>query len=251
MIKLENIFKLKIALEDQTVICFSSNQLFPSFCQLIMFKSISTCLGFIFILVLIIEDGETRTMVQSLNQHATGNESRLVNKREFYSDIDWSIDWADSTESKTKTSGDRATFDAECLKKHNYYRSLHGVEPLTIDSKLSEVAQDWADHLASVGSISHRPNNKYGENIYWISLSDIDGETPVKAWYDEISMYSYDQATFKSGTGHFTQVIWKGSKQLGIGKSSSSRGTFIVCNYNPAGNYLGRFKENVLPVKKS
>ena len=34
----------------------------------------------------------------------------------------------------------------------------------------------------------------------------------VHAWYQEITNpgYDFDAATFKSGTGHFTQVVWKG-----------------------------------------
>lgn len=55
------------------------------------------------------------------------------------------------------------------------------------------------------------------------------------------------------GAGHFTQVVWKGSTQLGIGKADGMKGnmkcTFIVGRYKPAGNFIGRFKNNVLPGK--
>lgn len=38
----------------------------------------------------------------------------------------------------------------------------------------------------------------------------------VKAWYDEIVSPGYDfaKATFTPGTGHFTQVVWKGPAGL-------------------------------------
>ena len=52
------------------------------------------------------------------------------------------------------------------------------------------------------------------------------------------------------GTGHFTQVVWKGSTELGIGKATGKKGTmyctYIVGRYRPAGNFQGKFKENVL-----
>lgn len=32
----------------------------------------------------------------------------------------------------------------------------------------------------------------------------------VKSWYDEIQKYDFQRATFVSGTGHFSQVVWKG-----------------------------------------
>lgn len=51
-------------------------------------------------------------------------------------------------------------------------------------------------------------------------------------------------------TGHFTQVVWKGSKELGIAKANSASGKcYIVANYNPAGNMLGAFQQNVLPME--
>lgn len=51
------------------------------------------------------------------------------------------------------------------------------------------------------------------------------------------------------GAGHFTQVVWKGSTELGIGKADGMKGnlkcTYIVGRYNPAGNFRGRFKNNI------
>jgi len=53
-----------------------------------------------------------------------------------------------------------------------------------------------------------------------------------------------------SGTGHFTQVVWKESRVLGIGRAEVEQGdkkcAYIVGRYKPAGNMGGSFKENVL-----
>ena len=50
--------------------------------------------------------------------------------------------------------------------------------------------------------------------------------------------------------GHFTQVVWKNSKNLGIAKARSSSGKIIVvANYEPAGNYIGQYVQNVPPPK--
>lgn len=48
-------------------------------------------------------------------------------------------------------------------------------------------------------------------------------------------------------TGHFTQVVWKGSKSVGCGIAQSSKGTYTVCQYKPAGNFQGAFEKNVSP----
>ena len=50
-------------------------------------------------------------------------------------------------------------------------------------------------------------------------------------------------------TGHFTQVVWKSSKELGIGKATGTHDgvpcTYIVARYRPPGNYQGKFQTEV------
>jgi len=50
-------------------------------------------------------------------------------------------------------------------------------------------------------------------------------------------------------TGHFSQLVWKGSREIGVGRAITADGhcIFIVCNYHPAGNIAGEYKKNVLP----
>jgi len=66
----------------------------------------------------------------------------------------------------------------------------------------------------------------------------------VKMWYDEIEIYDFKNPGFSSATGHFTQVVWKGSSKLGCGYQGGN----VVCRYcKEAGNMSGAFEENVLP----
>jgi len=65
-------------------------------------------------------------------------------------------------------------------------------------------------------------------------------------WYNEVTTpgYDFDNQGFDSGTGHFTQVVWKGSTKLGCGIS----GVYVVCRYcETAGNMGGAFETNVFP----
>jgi len=69
----------------------------------------------------------------------------------------------------------------------------------------------------------------------------------VDMWYGEYSAYNFDHPTFSSNTGHFTQMVWKNSAQLGVGVaySKTKHVFYIVANYNPPGNIQKAFKDNV------
>ena len=52
------------------------------------------------------------------------------------------------------------------LIRHNFYRNIHNASNLTLDSKITRIAQSFAEKLASHGDIVKTGNLKYGENIY-------------------------------------------------------------------------------------
>ena len=60
--------------------------------------------------------------------------------------------------------------------------------------------------------------------------------------------YNFNNPGFyqNPGTGHFTQVVWKASTKLGIGKWTADDNCVYVCaRYSPAGNMMGDFEANV------
>jgi hypothetical protein len=69
----------------------------------------------------------------------------------------------------------------------------------------------------------------------------------VERWYGELPQYDFTAATFKQGTGHFSQAVWKATTRVGCGVARGPKGTYIVCCYHPPGNLLGSFRDNVLP----
>jgi len=71
----------------------------------------------------------------------------------------------------------------------------------------------------------------------------------VDTWYKKGENYVYGRSDTKEYSQlSFTQVVWKSSQYLGCAKATSSNGwTYVVCDYDPPGNYVGLFKENVLP----
>ncbi len=70
----------------------------------------------------------------------------------------------------------------------------------------------------------------------------------TEKWYEEVNNYDFNSNKFISGTGNFTQVVWKDTKECGFGFAKSNDGAFYaVRKYYPTGNYQGKFIECVHP----
>ncbi|CAF3219779.1 unnamed protein product [Rotaria socialis] len=145
-------------------------------------------------------------------------------------------------------------FRQQALGQHNYFRERHCTPSMILNSTLNTIAQNYADYLAANNLFQHSGAAGLGENLWGMSSSAVitfvNGSTPTTSWYNEISLYNYSDPGFSLSTGHFTQVIWKRSIQLGIGiaLSNNSKSARVVGNYYPAGNVIGSFPDNVLEL---
>ena len=143
---------------------------------------------------------------------------------------------------------------SEILTDHNYHRKRHQVDILSRNSEIENVAQAYSEHLSSIEKLIHS-DNKYGENLYYCYASNgicVTGTKASQSWYNEVWQYDFNNPKFTSGTGHFTQLVWKGSKEIGCGAACNSNNKcYVTCNYYPAGNVMGYFANNVFPLKES
>lgn len=87
-----------------------------------------------------------------------------------------------------------------------------------------------------------------GQNIAYKSGAEYKGQEVVDNWYSEERNYDYNNPGFRSNTGHFTQLVWKSTTHVGVGRAVNGSTTFVVANYTPAGNVTnaGQFEQNVL-----
>lgn len=135
------------------------------------------------------------------------------------------------------------------LDAHNRYRAKHCAPPLTWSPKLAEVAQAWASELQRKGcAFEHSRQRTYGENLAGGTAGVLDPKATVAMWYDEIAKYNFAKGGFAMDTGHFTQVVWTTTTQLGCGWITCKSMDIIVCNYDPPGNWEGQYKQHVLPA---
>jgi len=146
-------------------------------------------------------------------------------------------------ETNTTAANETAVLDVsqEALSRHNTYRSKHNVPDLAWSDGLASSAQEWAD-----GCRIPMVHSGAGENLAY-GFGSIGAA--IDAWYNEVDKYDYDNPGFSGETGHFTQIVWKSTQSLGCaaGNCPDVNGGYYVCQYDPPGNYIGQFEENVLP----
>ncbi|KAF4604326.1 hypothetical protein EYR40_001505 [Pleurotus pulmonarius] len=142
-----------------------------------------------------------------------------------------------------------ADWKTEVVKQHNAYRAQYGAPALTWSDALYPGTQQWANQCKFQHS---NGQGKYGENLAAGTGGSYGFSSGLKSWMDEASKYDYNHPGFSQGTGHFTQVVWKSSKQVACAIGNCRGGTifqqpskYLVCRYTPPGNFAGRYVENV------
>ena len=85
----------------------------------------------------------------------------------------------------------------------------------------------------------------YGENIDIIP--PIHGRDIVDYWYNAISLYNFQTPRSSPRINQFTQLVWKSSREIGVGVAFSKSGAYhVVVRYSPPGNIPGQYRSNVL-----
>lgn len=90
-----------------------------------------------------------------------------------------------------------------------------------------------------------------GEDYLLFIVSTVNHNLRICFRYNEVCDpgYQFNAGSRNGGTGHFTQVVWKESTVLGIGRAESQEDgmkcAYIVGRYKPAGNFMGEYQQNV------
>ena len=130
---------------------------------------------------------------------------------------------------------------SEMLHSHNRVRDQRQIPPLRWSYSLEAAAQEWADHLSSIGAMQHDHSRRIGQNLFVSYGRQMPPAFVVGKWADESK--DYDERRFKCAhgevCGHFTQIIWRGTKEVGCGVAGGDNGQFWVCFYSPPGNIIG------------
>jgi pathogenesis-related protein 1 len=135
--------------------------------------------------------------------------------------------------------------------------------PLKWSNEIAEIAQAYADKLASGGPdclmrMAHSNRPGYGENLAGYSGYKSTSKEVTEGWASEEQCWTFGpisrentdcdvacamRESSSASCGHFTQVAWRGTTEVGCGVATcDSRlggDELWVCNYREPGNFIG------------
>ena len=141
------------------------------------------------------------------------------------------------------------TVGPRLLAAQNAERVRLGLRPLAWSAKLAEHAKKWAQTLAVSDMFEHAPvgaDGGEGENLWFGTKDDYAPEEMIGFFIDEGKQFKRGRFPDVSTTGrwedvgHYTQLVWKDTSEVGCALASNARRDILVCRYSPAGNIVGQ-----------
>ena len=188
------------------------------------------------------------------NKINNSNEKKSNNSNEKNSDK------KKSDKKKSDKKSDINSVYEELLKQHNKIRKEFKSQNLSLNDDLKILAQNFADNFDILKDSNLLDNNYKGQPLginYKVFNGDIKEINKIceewikeKEYYNEIKNKGENKAKdykkYFSKTKHFTQIIWKKTREVGFGYSQLNNNEKIfVAFYFPAGNILNEFNENI------
>jgi hypothetical protein len=138
------------------------------------------------------------------------------------------------------------------LAVHNRERAAVGVPPLVWNDTLAADAKTYAQYLADTGKNEHpsaewvaaHPMSPEAEN-----LAGMDGPPATTAqiagnmqgWISEKNVFQgLPSVTGSNSVGHYTQMVWKSTTQIGCATATANNHNVLSCRYTPPGNVDGQ-----------
>jgi len=138
-----------------------------------------------------------------------------------------------------------AATSAKLLQLHNNERRMVGLTDLTWSATLTQSAQDYANKLAATGTFQHSGLQTVGENLAQSSFVPDVASFLFKLWADEKAYFipskPFPDCTTGGVVGHYTQIMWSTTTQVGCGIANTTSASVLVCHYSPPGNRMGQY----------
>lgn len=143
-----------------------------------------------------------------------------------------------------------ALLRAAMLAGHNAARAEAGLPLLVWDEALAADALAYAQTLAATRQFRHaeQPQGpaRQGENLFTGTRGAYGYREMVDLWVAEKKDFvnrptpNFSRTGRFGDVGHYTQIVWRGTKAFGCALASNARDDYLVCRYTPAGNVFGQ-----------
>lgn len=143
-----------------------------------------------------------------------------------------------------------ALFQATMMRDHNQARAAVSLAPLAWDAGLAADAARYAATLAATRTFAHAKRVAgepvQGENLWMGTRRAYSYADMVGSWVDERRYFrrglfpDISRAGSWHLVGHYTQIVWAGTKAVGCAVAANISDEYLVCRYFPAGNIVGR-----------
>ena len=191
----------------------------------------------------IIESNKYRN--NSFNNHYDINEKSTIENQEKKNNKLSKVQNQHENESlvsseKEKKMNDRYDIYNEVLRQHNKVRKDLNIQNLKLNDKITILAQKFADNYDSSEESNFIIDN-YKEKQLGINYEIFNGDiskinTICESWINEGNP-NFNK--YKSKTKHFSQMISKNTKEIGIGYSElNNEEKIFIVYYYPAGDIL-------------
>jgi hypothetical protein len=143
-----------------------------------------------------------------------------------------------------------ASIEDRLVAPQNAERASHGLTPLRWNAELAKKAMPLVREMAATGtmiegSAARDLGESTGENVWAGTTAAYSPEEMVQMWLDERQFYKPGAFPEISSTGqwhdvgHYSQIVWKRTKEIGCAIASGADLDFLVCLYAEGGNVVG------------
>ncbi len=124
-----------------------------------------------------------------------------------------------------------------------------GVPRLVWSAKLAREAHVWARQMAADERMYHSTaaqRGNTGENLWRGTKGYYDADAIMDAFLSERRMFRSGKFPDVSTTGqwsdvgHYTQIIWRDTQEVGCAIVAGARDDYLACRYYPSGNWIGQ-----------
>lgn len=130
---------------------------------------------------------------------------------------------------------------AEVTAPSNYSGTWVPLPNVTWSEEVAASAQQWANHLRDELDcrLQHEGSGTgYGENL--AMGTNLTPAKAVEMWASEKSLFTYTKPfSYTASAGHYTQIVWRTSVEIGCASATCDRSVVISCRYKPPGNMIG------------